>query len=364
MIHRPRKKIVTRRNLFYFIQFCILVFGVSFPFWQTAEIFNIYHPLWIIVPGVIFVLFFVLAFGTFFELPEPVLKFFKKIIGYWLGGGFILFVVMVCLSSVHFFIPIPRDIIFSSGLVISTILIIYSYHHAQHIFIHSFSVESSKITKKYTFVQLSDIHIGSNGEKEVERILEKIADIRYDFVVITGDLVDEDYATYKDLKPLSRITTPIYYITGNHEYYLRHTSFKQFINKTDITDINDKKVSFGELDIYGIDEKSDAEKILTKLNVNNDRYAIGLMHEPHTPEMQKSERQGIDMMLCGHTHNGQIFPFTWMVQARYKFIKGFYTLGNMSIHVSQGTSTWGPKMRLGTSNEITIIDLIPKEKDF
>jgi hypothetical protein len=361
MTSRLRKKIFTRRNFFYFIQFCVLLFGISFPFWQTTEVFHIYRPLWIIVPGFVFVICFALAFGTLFELSERTLKFFKKIIGYWLAGGFILFVTILCLLFINIFFAIPQYIMFSSGLVIATILIMYSYHHAKYVFVHSFSLTSSKITKKYTFIQLSDIHIGSNGKHEVERILEKLTHIDYDFVVITGDLIDEDYATYEALEPLSNITTPIYYITGNHEYYLRHTSFKQFIKKTDINDINDKKVSFGELDLYGIDEKSDAEETLTKLAVDTQKYAIGLMHEPHAKEMDKAKRQGIDLMLSGHTHNGQIFPFTLMVRARYKFLKGLYQRGNMSIYVNQGTGTWGPKMRLRTKNEITVITLIPKK---
>lgn len=356
-----RKKILTKRNFFYFIQFCILLFGVSFPFWQTTEVFDIYHPLWIIVPGVIFVILFALAFGTIFDLNDRALKFFKKVTGYWLAGGFILFFTILFLLFINIFLHIPQTILFASGLMIASILIMYSYHHAKHIFIHTISLTSSNISQKYTFIQLSDIHIGSNGKQEVQRILEKMNNIYYDFVVITGDLIDEDYATSAALEPLSKILTPVYYITGNHEYYLRHTSFKEFIKKTDIVDINDKKVSFNELDIYGIDEKSDAGKILDSLNIDTTKYSIGLMHEPKGQEMQKAEKRGINLMLSGHTHNGQIFPFTLMVKARYKFIKGLYQLGNMTLHVSQGTGTWGPKMRLRTRNEITVINISPEK---
>ena len=79
------------------------------------------------------------------------------------------------------------------------------------------------------------------------------------------------------------------------------------------------------------------------------------MHEPEKREMIQAQQKGIDLMLSGHTHNGQIFPFTWMVKIRYPFIAGIYYLENMMINVSQGTSTWGPKMRWGTRNEITHI---------
>lgn len=354
------KKILTKRNLFFFIQFCILFFGVSFPFWQTTEVFQIYHPLWVIVPGAVFVTLFSLAFGTLFNLNERVLKVAKVVVGYWLAGGFILFFTLLILSGLNFFAGFPPTWIAGSGLGIASLLIVYAYHHASHIFVHSISLSSKKVTRPYSFIQLSDIHIGSNGKHEVERILKHMEGLNYDFVVITGDLIDEDYATYEALEPLANITVPTYYITGNHEYYLRNKSFKDFIHKTDIYDVNDKKTSFEEIDIYGIDELSDAEIVLKKLGVDTSRYALGLMHEPHTREMKKSEKLGIDLMLSGHTHNGQIFPFTLMVKAKYRFLKGLYQLGNMAIHVSQGTSTWGPKMRLGTRNEITLINVHPE----
>lgn len=354
------KKNLTKRNLFYFLQFCILFFGVSFPFYQTTEVFHIYHPLWVVIPGTIFIILFSLAFGTVFDLHEKTLKFFKKVISYWLAGGFILFFIILLLSALNLFIGLDPMWMFGSGLALSSVLIIYAYHHASYIFIHPIAFSSSRVSKEYQFVQLSDIHIGSNGVHEVQRILKHMDNLKYDFVVITGDLIDEDYATYESLAPLSTINVPVYYITGNHEYYLRHKSFKDFIQKTDITDINDTMVSFKELDIYGIDEKSDAKEVLQKLNINTNRYSIGLMHEPHFAEMEKAELQGIDLMLSGHTHNGQIFPFTLMVRAKYKFLKGLYQLGNMMIHVSQGTGTWGPKMRLGTRNEITLITISPK----
>lgn len=356
------QNILTKRNLFYFIQFCILFFGVSFPFWQAAEVFHVYHPLWVILPGTLFAVLFALAFGTIFNINEKILKYIKTIINYWLAGGFIVFFSLLILLGLNFVFNFPQVWVIGTSLAIASLLIMYAYHHASRIFIHSIDIESDKVVRPYSFIQLSDIHIGSNGIHEVERILNSMKSLKYDFVVITGDLIDEDYASYHALEPLSKITTPIYYITGNHEYYLRHKSFKDFIKKTDIFDINDTKTSFKELDVYGIDEKSDAAQVLETLSVDRERYSIGLMHEPHTREMQKSAEQGIDLMLSGHTHNGQIFPFTLMVRGKYKFIKGLYQIANMYIHVSQGTSTWGPKMRLGTSNEITLINLQPKNQ--
>ena len=356
------KKYINKKNIFYFIQFCILLFGVSFPFWQTTEVFHIYHPLYVSIPAAIFVILFALAFGTAFDFKPKINKALKKTVSYWLAGGFILFFVSLFFSGVAIITQTPITYAVGMSLIISTGLIMYAYHHGYNIRIHNISLASDKVTRDYRFVQLSDIHIGSNTKDDLVRIMKKINNLRYDFVVITGDLVDEDYAKFEDLEPLNQIDAPVYYITGNHEYYLRHKHFSDFIEKTDIHDINDQKAVFKEIDIYGIDEKSSVKEVLSGLSVDTQRYALGLMHEPETSEMKDAESAGIDLMLSGHTHNGQIFPFTLMVKARYKFIQGIYELGKMTIHVSQGTSTWGPKMRLGTHNEITLIHIHPKEK--
>lgn len=355
------KKYFNKKNIFYFIQFCILVFGIAFPFWQTAEVFDVYHPLWVLVPGFIFIILFTLAFGTLFDFRSKINKILKKIVVYWLGGGFILFFTLLFFLGINTFFKYPLVYVISLSLIIASLIIIRSYYLGYLITLKEIRMSSSKITQKYSCIQLSDIHIGSNTKDDLDRIIQKMDHLDYDFVVITGDLVDEDYAHYDDVSPLSRIQKPIYYITGNHEYYLRHKNFKDFIEKTDIHDINDKKKSFKEIDIYGIDEQSSVKNTLSTLSVDTNRFAIGLMHEPDTREMIEAEKQGIDVMLSGHTHNGQIFPFTLMVKIRYRFIKGLYKLGNMSINVSQGTSTWGPKMRWGTRNEITSIIISPKE---
>jgi len=349
-----------KRNSFYFIQFCILAFGVSFPFWQTTEIFNIYHWAWIVIPAVIFSILFALAFGTAFSLNDATVKTLKKIVSYWIAGGFIVFCVFLVTLLLNVFLGLPQPFVVFMSLGISSLLIIYAYHHGSKLSVNVISFSSSKITKPYTFVQLSDIHVGSNGIHEVERIIDTLEKIEYDFVVITGDLIDEDYATMHDLKPLSRIEKPIFYITGNHEYYLRKKSFRDFLKGTDIQDVNDRKISFKELDILGIDERSDATQTLDLLGVDTGRYNLCLMHEPKTQQLQIAANRTIDLMLSGHTHNGQIFPFSLMVKARFPYLRGVYSLNDMNIHVSQGTGTWGPKMRLGTSNEITVITLNPE----
>jgi uncharacterized protein len=71
----------------------------------------------------------------------------------------------------------------------------------------------------------------------------------------------------------------------------------------------------------------------------------------------------IDLQLAGHTHAGQIVPFNFLVNARYPVFQGLYMSGAHAIYVSSGTGTWGPPMRLGTHNEITVIRLLPLDAE-
>ena len=64
-------------------------------------------------------------------------------------------------------------------------------------------------------------------------------------------------------------------------------------------------------------------------------------------------------MLSGHTHNGQIFPFNLLVKLQFKYIYGLYKDGTSNFYVSSGIGCWGPKMRIGSNNEIVQILIHP-----
>ena len=87
------------------------------------------------------------------------------------------------------------------------------------------------------------------------------------------------------------------------------------------------------------------------------RFTILMYHRPDG--LEDAARSGIDLMLCGHTHNGQIVPFNRLVKRYFPRIAGRYEAGATVLYVSPGTGTWGPTMRLGSSNEITVFELSP-----
>ena len=80
----------------------------------------------------------------------------------------------------------------------------------------------------------------------------------------------------------------------------------------------------------------------------------------HRPQgFEAAADNGVDLMLSGHTHAGQMWPLGILVKRQFPFIKGTYQHNDSTLYVSQGTGTWGPIMRLGTISEMTLIELEP-----
>ncbi len=78
----------------------------------------------------------------------------------------------------------------------------------------------------------------------------------------------------------------------------------------------------------------------------------------HTPVLSQTASQaGVGLMLSGHTHNGQIWPFTYIVRSVFPLITGRYDVGGMTAIVGRGTGTWGPRMRLWKRSELLKITL-------
>mgnify|MGYP000456671916 CR=1 FL=1 len=69
---------------------------------------------------------------------------------------------------------------------------------------------------------------------------------------------------------------------------------------------------------------------------------------------------GVNLIISGHTHNGQIYPFNFLVSRVFDRIKGMYQIGSARQYVNEGTGTWGPIMRVGTRSEITLFEIAPE----
>ena len=220
--------------------------------------------------------------------------------------------------------------------------------------------------KRIVFV--SDFQLGNVYRKNfTARVVKKIAAQGPHAVFIGGDLYDGVVCDEeKIIAPLRDLHPPggTYYITGNHEYYLRDVPHAlAAIRAAGITVLDDKKADIGGgIDLIGVDYRSahkreDFKKLLHRIGVDHARPSILLKHEPS--DLDVADAAGVSLDLSGHTHHGQIFPlmfFTWQIYKGLDY--GLKHIGAMQVFTSSGVGTWGPPLRLGTKSEIVEIEFV------
>ena len=118
----------------------------------------------------------------------------------------------------------------------------------------------------------------------------------------------------------------------------------------------------GEVEIIGISDSLDKAyvgKVLPKIKRTKKKFQVLLYHKPLG--YLAAQRSGVDLMLSGHTHAGQFFPLHVIVRMMFKYPWGTHKIENMIFHTSPGSETFIWPLRLGSTNELTHIKLIPKK---
>lgn len=224
----------------------------------------------------------------------------------------------------------------------------------------------------FVILQLSDIHVGDTiGRRYLERIVKTCRSVDADLIAITGDLVDGDVDELRhDVAPIFELRAPhgVYFVTGNHEYYSGALTWIEHLRAHDIDVLVDEHrvISHGDatLVLGGITDHSAPS--IVKRHVSDPRKAFNnapadgtrilLAHQPIS--YKKTKGLGVELQLSGHTHGGQIWPFTYLVLLQQPFISGLHRVWDSTwLYISRGTGYWGPPMRVAAPSEITVITL-------
>lgn len=224
----------------------------------------------------------------------------------------------------------------------------------------------------FKIVQLSDVHIGPTLQTAFLRgVVEQANALKPDLVAITGDLVDGSVADLGGFtQPLEELKSKhgTYFVTGNHEYYSGAAEWVDYLPSRGVRVLRNERVSIGEgedsFDLGGIDDfrakgmapghGPDVTKIVEGRDPS--RELVLLAHQPRS--IVDGVKSGAGLQLSGHTHGGQIWPFTLIVEAVEPYLAGLYQHDETTqIYVSRGTGFWGPPMRLGAPSEITEVIL-------
>ncbi len=217
-------------------------------------------------------------------------------------------------------------------------------------------------------VALSDLHISSHtGERWLETRVARVLKLKPDIVVLLGDIIEGSNPPPDNLiKSLSRLTAPlkVWAVNGNHETYGGGKT--KFLEQTGFNVLKNRwaEILPGFV-IAGVDDLSinrrrggDGETVSKALSGRPSGATVFLSHSPLFAD--KAAMAGAELMLSGHTHGGQIWPFNYLVRLRYPLVEGRYDVDGMTVIVSRGTGTWGPRMRLWSPGEILRVTLRSK----
>lgn len=245
--------------------------------------------------------------------------------------------------------------------ITTTVLGVYALINGRRFIVQEHTI-TGEVKKPFRFALITDAHAGAvHGKRYLQLIVDRIKQEQsLDAVCISGDLVDGPGKLPDDLlKPLDEINVPVLYSFGNHEEYVGEQEVARVLKGRKITSLRSQYHDFKEVRVIGVDDSEDKKQVLKETSglTKIDSYNILLYHRPDG--LVDAAKNGVNLMLSGHTHNGQIFPFNLLVRLRFPRKKGWYTHGNTKLYVSTGTGTWGPPMRLGSRSELTFITVLP-----
>jgi predicted MPP superfamily phosphohydrolase len=215
----------------------------------------------------------------------------------------------------------------------------------------------------YAIVQLTDVHIGPLiGRELAERVVAQIAALAPDLIVITGDLVDGRlHELQAEIEPLRGLHAPdgVWAVTGNHEYYWNAEQWLAHLGSLGIRVLRNQRVDIrGAFDLAGVDDSSASEDLPRAL-AGRDRGKPVVLLAHHPRVVERAAAAGVDLQLSGHTHGGQLLPLGWLARLFDPLVAGLGRFGGTWLYVSEGTGYWGPPVRVGTTQEITAITLVP-----
>ncbi|MFI1155984.1 metallophosphoesterase [Streptomyces sioyaensis] len=212
---------------------------------------------------------------------------------------------------------------------------------------------------------VSDIHLGPIlGRAHTRRVVEAVNSTSPDLVAIVGDLVDGSVA---DLGPAAeplrelRSRHGAYFVTGNHEYYSGAGQWVDHVRELGIHPLENARTALPGFDLAGVNDITgeteqagpDYDRALSGRDPA--RAVVLMAHQPVT--IHDTVRFGVDLQLSGHTHGGQMWPFTYVAAATNPTVAGLRRYGDTQLYVTRGAGTWGPPVRLGAPPDVTVVEL-------
>jgi uncharacterized protein len=219
-------------------------------------------------------------------------------------------------------------------------------------------------------VLASDIHLGTLiGTGRLRHLVDLINRQEPDVILLAGDIFDEDLGpvirnNLGDLLKNLKAREGVIAILGNHEFYGNATEAQRYLENHNITVLRDSVLVLqggiaiiGREDITGQQMFRKKRKTLAELlaGVDTLKPVIVLDHQPF--RLQEVATHPVDLQLSGHTHDGQMWPFNYIINAMYEIGTGFGKINQTQFYVSPGVGTWGPPIRTSCRPEVIVLEI-------
>jgi uncharacterized protein len=302
---------------------------------------------------------------------NPPVRFFYRLASVWLGMvNFVFGAACLCwiiypllrLSG----LPVSRHTVAGALFGFAILASLYGIVNAASVRVKRITVRLRGLPIPWrgrVAALVTDTHLGHvKGYAFLSRIVNKLRQLGADVIFFSGDLFDGTKVDAARLaSPLRRLSPQFgsYFVTGNHEEFSDPTKYLDALKESGVHVLHNEKVNLDGLQVVGVPyggsgDARHLQKILESTELDRDRASVLLAHVPHGLDV--AEKQGISLQLSGHTHGGQMFPFTWFTSRIFgEFTYGLKRFGELLVYTSSGAGTWGPPMRVGTHPEIVLI---------
>ena len=262
-------------------------------------------------------------------------------------------------------LPRVRPVLAVTSFALAALVAIGGVINARLIRIRRLTVELPGLPESWrgrTALLLSDIHLGNVLDDDFARRLTRIAArLNPSVVLIAGDLFDGSKADPdRLLAPMKEMNPPlgVYFASGNHDEFGGKEHYSAPLQRTGFHVLHNERAIVDGLQIVGVDYGESTHPLqmrmfLEELRLKEGAASILLNHVPN--RLPISEAAGVTLQLSGHTHGGQLFPFTWITRRAFgRFTSGMQRYGSMQVYTSNGCGSWGPPMRVGSSPEVVL----------
>jgi len=273
--------------------------------------------------------------------------------------------------------PISHIVLFCKGLMVvllSVGIVSYGLYNANQIKRVSYEVQiKGADLGNLKIALISDLHLGTTiNESNLAKVIQEVNDLEPDIVCIAGDIFNDDFNAIRDPAKMSglfksiKATYGVYACSGNHDGGSTFDEMVSFLEQCDVRLLNDEHVIiddrlalFGRMDAspiggFGGRERQDISDVIAAMGAS-----MPVIVMEHNPSHINEYGGEVLLILAGHSHRGQIFPGSLITRAVFDVDYGYYQKDENSpnVIVSSGAGVWGPPLRVGTNNEIVIINL-------